>query len=257
MACPGYNAAVARDPSWPLPRGVAHVWLGDLDDPAWTADAGGRLLDDAERMRASRFRFEIHRARFTVGRSILRRLLSAYTGMEPAAIVIEPDSHGKPGCASRPEVHFNVSHSAGSLAICVAGEPVGIDIEEMRPVPDSLELAERFFSPAEYEAVRGASDDRRLSVFFTCWTGKEAYVKARGRGLSLPLRSFAVSADPEAPGLLFSADEGEGPEKWRIVGIDAGEGRVCSLAVGRSVRQLATFRAEAIDETGRLRHRPA
>lgn len=248
---------MAEDLSWPLPRGEAQVWLAHLDSTAWQADADGRLFSADEMERANRFRFEIHRSRYVAGRSILRRVLSLYVGVEPAGVILETGAFGKPICASRPEVHFNVSHSAARLAICVAAGPVGIDIEEIRSVPDSLELAERFFTQAEFEAVRGAAEERRLSAFFTCWTGKEAYVKARGKGLSLPLRSFAVSADPETPGLLFSADEGEGPEKWRIVGVDAGDGSICSLAVGRAIRAVTTRRAEGIDDRGGLCHHPA
>jgi 4'-phosphopantetheinyl transferase len=133
----------------------------------------------------------------------LRQLLGRRLGIDPAAVALEVSEHGKPtfGAAHRPsDLAFNVSHS-GSLAVYAFARrrAVGVDIEELRDIPDAEGLAARFFAPTEIAAFRAVSPDRRNLAFLACWTRKEAFVKAIGAGLSHPLDAFDVTVDPEGP----------------------------------------------------------
>jgi 4'-phosphopantetheinyl transferase len=132
-----------------------------------------------------------------------------------------------------------VSHS-GSLALYAVtrGRLVGIDVEEIRPIPDADQVAERFFSPAEQVALRAMPDERRLDAFYACWTRKEALVKALGDGLSVPLEAFDVSVEPEGPShLLGYRIESGASTPWSLHTLDPGAGFVANLCVeGRDWR---------------------
>jgi 4'-phosphopantetheinyl transferase len=171
------------------------LWRASLDVPPAVLSSYAALLNAAEAERAARFVSELHRNRFIVSRGVLRTLLGDYTGTDSASIGMEFSEHGKPSLPGDTALHFNVSHSAGLLALAFAPMPVGVD-------PDALEIAERFFSPAEIELLKACPEQNRTEAFFTCWTRKEAYIKARGEGLSIPLSSFSVSLDPDQPILL-------------------------------------------------------
>jgi 4'-phosphopantetheinyl transferase len=207
-----------------------HVWYAVLDGPAETRDATSLLSDD-ERERAARFHFERDRRRFVAGRTTLRRLLAAYTGTAAADLVFRASEGGKPELACHPTLQFNVSHSHELLACAVSAFRVGIDVEHLRPLPNALDLASRFFSMAEVEALR-REDGRTLERrFFTCWTRKEAYVKATGQGLAAPLDRFTVSLDPARPALLHADGDPAAPHRWTLADLDAGEAYVGAVAV--------------------------
>jgi 4'-phosphopantetheinyl transferase len=171
-----------------FPNRQIHVSIVPLRD----AEAGlWDLLDDAERARVERYRFEDDRRRATVGRGMLRRLLGQSLGRDPRALQFVTGEQGKPALTDG-ELEFNVSHSGDRVAIAIArGMPVGIDVElESRRMRDLSSMARRFFSPIEARAVEEADDP--AGVFFTIWTAKEAVIKAVGGGLSINLASFSV-----------------------------------------------------------------
>lgn len=188
------------------PRDIA-VWRIDLsfagDLTAWY-----EVLDTDEQVRADRFRFAEHRRRFIVAHAAVRSILSTRLGLDPKDIRFDTGSHGKPFLAGRDSPLFSLSHSH-EMALCAvvdAGE-LGVDIEWCRELPHA-DLARRFFSPEEAAALELLPEVERQKGFFACWTSKEAYIKAKGLGLSLPLDSFVVVADPcLAPGLLSSRHE--------------------------------------------------
>ena len=151
------------------------------------------MLSPAERARAERFVREADRWRFVISHGALRSILGDYLGLPAAALVFGSLGSGKPFLVSAPEVHFNLSHSAEFAVVAVARTPVGIDIEQIHPFEDESDIASRSFSTAECDALKSLTEAERLSAFFRCWTRKEAYVKARGDGLSIPLDSFSVS----------------------------------------------------------------
>jgi 4'-phosphopantetheinyl transferase len=137
----------------------------------------------------------------------LRELLSRYLNCAPSLIRFSKNAFGKPSLTAG-ELRFNLSHSNGMVLYVIGrGKEVGCDIEHCDPQLASEEIAERFFSPSEVASLRSVAPAERNRSFFNCWTRKEAYVKARGCGLSLPLDSFDVSLVPgEAAALLRGCD---------------------------------------------------
>jgi 4'-phosphopantetheinyl transferase len=201
-----------------LHEGAAHVWLAALpDERARTAGAGGILSPD-ELERAARFIRPEDRDRFITGRSILRMILGRYTGRAPESLEFSYSPHGKPALRHRTDLRFNLSDSRMLVLVAVAcKQEVGIDIEHSRSNVAAMEIAGRFFSPAEIAALRAIPPDGRIQAFFRCWTRKEAYLKARGEGLSLPLSRFSVSFAPGAPAaLLHSEDDPGEPGRWSL-----------------------------------------
>jgi 4'-phosphopantetheinyl transferase len=189
-----------------------------LDAPADVSAALWELLSRDERGRAEKFHYAEHRQHYIVARASLRRLLAERLRVDPRAVEFVETTYGKPTLAPQhgsADVEFNVSHS-GILALYAftSGRAVGIDVEQIRQVPDADDLAERFFSPTETAALRVLPLDRRSLAFLACWTRKEAFIKALGLGLSCPLDAFDVTIDPDAPA--------------RITRIEARIGRVAS-----------------------------
>jgi 4'-phosphopantetheinyl transferase len=175
--------------------------LADREIDVWIARADVveeslvRVLDDEERERAARFRFDADRARAIVARGALRLLLGGYLKRNPSALRFVFGPHGKPALADG-ALEFNVSHAGDFAAIAIAaGTPVGIDVEFEKPMSDLRAIATRFFAPAEAEAIVHAADANAL--FFATWVAKEAVVKAAGGGVSLGLQSFRVRAGSE------------------------------------------------------------
>jgi 4'-phosphopantetheinyl transferase len=187
------------------------------------------LLSDAERARAARFLSPLHRDRFAVAHGRKRELLAAQLGVDPVALQFDVAEHGKPHLAG-PEagsgLQFNLSHSGNRGLVGWANQRhLGVDIELWRPLDDEAALVRRFFSPAENAAYEALLPAERTRGFFECWTRKEAYIKAVGRGLGLPLDSFDVSFGAgRDPALLRpSADVPEG-RSWALAAPSLGPG---------------------------------
>lgn len=160
------------------------------------------LLDDTERARARRFRFDRDRLSFTAAHALTRGLLSAWAGGEPSAWRFTAGPHGKPEVlapATAPRLRVNLSHTHGLAAAVVTGEhDVGIDVEWLDRRPASGDLARRFFAPAECAQLEAVPPALADEVFLSIWTLKESYIKAIGKGLAQPLDSFAFTLDPLA-----------------------------------------------------------
>ena len=188
------------------------------------------VLSDDELERAARFRMEKHRRRFVVARAVLRMLLAAYTTTPAQAIRFRYGSAGKPSIDH--SIRFNMSDSDDCAIYAVTeNREIGVDLELLRAMPHALQLAERFFSSPEVASLRSVNPARIDEAFFTCWTRKEAYVKARGEGLTVPLHNFAVSVLPgEPPALLHAQSHPEELSRWSFHAIDVA-GSVASLVV--------------------------
>jgi 4'-phosphopantetheinyl transferase len=190
---------------------VLGAWL---DLPELDCTALGSLLSPAERRRAERFRSPIDRRHYIVARGRLRQLLSEQLRIEPEAIDITTNEQGKPKLGpaqSACGLEFNMSHSASLAIYAIARDRVvGVDIEQIRHIPDTDDLAARFFSAAEADAYRAMPTARRNLAFLACWTRKEAFVKALGEGLSHPLDSFDVTIDPDEPAQIARIGERTG-----------------------------------------------
>lgn len=211
-----------------------HVWRARLDCPAdRLADFEGLLRDD-ERERARRFRFDVHRNRYLARRGLLRQLLSRCLQIPPADIEFEYAKHGKPFLASRhgSDISFNLSHSRDlALFVLTRGVEVGIDVEYIQPDFSDLAIPERFFTPREAAMLRAVPEARQPETFFELWVRKEAYVKARRLGLSLPLDSFEVPlGDGEPVELLHGEQDGGPAARWTMRALRPALGYTGALA---------------------------
>ena len=188
-----------------------HVWRASLSADEATLRSLEATLADQERVRARRFIFARDRDRYVAARGVLRDLLGKYLRRAPESIEFVYGPYGKPdiaSAASRPEIRFNLSHSHGLVVVAIGRErEVGIDVELIRPDFASEAIAERYFSAEEIDELSKLPAELRTEGFFLCWTRKEAYIKAKGDGLQIPLDSFDVSLSPGRPATLSSVDE--------------------------------------------------
>jgi 4'-phosphopantetheinyl transferase len=187
-----------------------HIWLAWLDVEPQERTRLYSYLSKDEVSRAERFVFPRDRDHFIVASGRLRELLGKYLHRPPNAVQFKTGRYGKPSLLDdRDPLRFNLSHSHG-LALygfCVRRE-LGIDTEKIRPEFAGEGIAERYFSTAEQRELAELPKELRDTAFFLCWTRKEAYIKAHGDGLQIPLDSFDVSLKPGEPETLRSADSG-------------------------------------------------
>ncbi len=206
-----------------------------------------KTLCDEELERAAKFRFERDRHRFVIRQGILRTILARYLGAAPEDIRFQFTEFGKPEVAlsaGPPSLFFNLSHSGHFALFAFSGDgAVGVDIERMVPERADAEVAERFFSDGEVEMLRGLTGSDWRQGFFNCWTRKEAYIKARGEGLSFPLDAFEVSLLPEEPAVLHRV-RGAGAEvrRWMMVNVCVEEGYVAALVAATGTRHVCCWR---------------
>ena len=202
-----------------LVRGDVRVWCARLSEDDQTVERAYLKLSAAERQRAAQFWVPSARAAFVVSRGVLRALLAGLCGMPPEDVEFGYGPNGKPFLIGGARaLHFNVSHSGDVAAygVSVDGE-LGVDVEMHRPMPDMEPIARRFFSATEYEDLLRVPETERSAAFFDCWVRKEAYIKALGGGLSIPLDSFWVSLAPGQPAALLGVtDRSEEPREWLL-----------------------------------------
>jgi 4'-phosphopantetheinyl transferase len=191
-----------------LTSGAVHVWRASLDESGSKVALFRNTLDNGERSRADRFYFSRDREHFVVARGVLRALLGRYLDRSPESLTFTYSTHGKPALSSESgeeAIRFNVSHSHGTALYAVTcGRQLGVDLEFVRSDLEAEQIAERFFSRSEILTLRALPPALRKYAFFLCWTRKEAYIKARGEGLSMPLDQFDVSLIPGEPAALLS-----------------------------------------------------
>lgn len=228
-----------------LQSGHVHIWRARLDQPAAVVGTLNRTLSDDERARAVRFRSDRHRERFIVCRAAQRQVLARYTGVRPEVVGFQYSTHGKPSLDMSEHgrhVRFNTSNSGDLAVFAVAAErEVGVDVEVDRSVRDALALARRFFSSAEFEALRALPAESRQQAFLTCWTRKEAFVKAVGLGVTMPLSSFDVGVGPEVAALLSTRPDPGEAQRWSMHSLDAGPGYYGALVVEGTVEATRFF----------------
>ncbi|HSS21520.1 MAG TPA: 4'-phosphopantetheinyl transferase superfamily protein [Pyrinomonadaceae bacterium] len=226
-----------------LPADEVHVWLANLD--AFGPESLRSLLAEDELARADRFHFDKDRNHFIVARGLLRRLLTSYLGSNAAELKFEYGRMGKPSLTAEQSdwLTFNLAHSNGFALYAVTRQrAVGVDLEFMRDDVAEEQLAERFFSPGEARRLRSLPVELRRQGFFNCWTRKEAYIKARGEGLSMPLSEFEVSfAASEAAALLGNQVEPEEVKRWSMKAIDVPSGYVGAVVAAGQNWRLKEF----------------
>jgi 4'-phosphopantetheinyl transferase len=213
-----------------------HVWRIALNRPIEDFEGLRNLLAPEEISRADRFRFEKDRRRFVIVRGLLRLILGRYLDHEPSQLRFDYSDYGKPALAAAQNasgLRFNLSHAHEMALVAVTRDRhVGIDLEHIRPIPEVEQLAERFFSPQENELVRALAGSEKLEAFYQTWTCKEAYIKARGEGLSFPLERFHVVSSPdEATPVLQVEGDPQEASRWSMRVLVPGPGYAAALAV--------------------------
>jgi len=212
----------------------AHIWRASLNQGAETIESMAALLSPDERQRAVRYHRPVDRDRFIAGRGILRKIISAYLALPPDQLRFTYNEYGKPAVSDEQNdraLNFNLSHSAElALYAFTRGRGVGIDIEYIREDFATLEIAERFFSKDEVTALKSLPTDQRTMGFFNCWSRKEAFIKAKGMGVSYPLDRFTVSLVPGEPPALLKVDDDEREvARWRMYELKPGDGYVAAM----------------------------
>ncbi|CAN5897226.1 N/A [soil metagenome] len=214
--------------------GDVQVWAINVVGLPVPAGELWAVLSAAEQQRAERFRHAADRRRSVVARGVLRMLLAEALNCVPSELEFAETEHGKPvlhgGRWRAPE--FNVSHSGDWVLIALSGAgPVGVDVEEIRTVRELEAIATRYFAPAEALAIRSAPASRRLAAFFTCWTRKEAFVKALGTGMQTPLERFQVTAAEQAAALVSIEDSFEAAAEWTLLDVPPDDAYAAAVAV--------------------------
>lgn len=212
---------------------TATVWTIDLAVAAETVQAAFTRLSEAEQARAEQFRIEPARRNYIVAHAALRQILAGRLHCNAAEISFHFGPHGKPALGGDHvgRLHFNLTHSADRALVAVCPQSaVGVDIERVRPLPDALGIARRFFTAAEVEALERFPPAERHAAFFNLWTRKEALAKATGDGIADSLARFEVSCGPEAVVRRVAGDAAEAAE-WTIQSFAPADGYIAAVAV--------------------------
>jgi 4'-phosphopantetheinyl transferase len=224
-----------------------HVWRASIDLPAQQVRELRCILTPDELERAERFHFPRDRNRFIVARGVLRDILAHCVNEDPGQIRFHYGPYGKPNLVRRDgerRLCFNLAHSRGvALYALTYHREIGVDLEYKITGLIDERIAEHFFSAQEIAALRALPPNAQIEAFFNCWTRKEAYIKAKGKGLSLPLDQFVVSLAPGEPAMLKDTP-GDPLEanRWSLHTLSPGPGYVAALAVEGHSLQIKYWR---------------
>jgi 4'-phosphopantetheinyl transferase len=249
----------------PLPGSEAHFWYvlpASIEDPDLLRSYH-ELMTREEVEEHQRFAFTEGRHQYLVTRALVRTVLSRYADVEPRDWSFRPNAYGRPEIAEPavlPDVRFSLSHTRGCIACLVARQgDVGVDVEDLDSGHDALELANRYFSPREVQDLQASPASLHSRHFLRLWTLKEAYMKARGLGLSLPLDgcSFHVSVDGHI-GVSFEPRVNDDARAWQFQLVHPTPRHVAAVAVHRAadgaeravrIRQTVPLRVELEERT--------
>jgi 4'-phosphopantetheinyl transferase len=237
-------------PSLALSEDEMQLWRVDLEAIRGDESRWQKLLSSDELARASRFHFSRDRQRFSAARALLRTILGAYLATDAKELNFSYSKKEKPSLGAPFEgsgVTFNVSHS-GEVALFAFARrcEIGVDIEQIRRDVEVDAIARRFFSAREQGQLATLPTEERIEGFFRCWTRKEAYIKATGDGLSLPLNQFDVSLAPgETDALLATRPNSSEANQWLLQEVPGGDGYVAALCVRGRERKLRAWSEKA------------
>jgi 4'-phosphopantetheinyl transferase len=219
-----------------LDLGEIHVWRVSLAQTESCLQSLQQTLSTDERTKADRFVFPKDRSQFIVSRGALRAILSRYLNISSHILRFDYNPYGKPSLIVTQggnTLRFNLSHSRGMALIAITkNRDIGVDIEGINQNFSCLEIAKKFFSPLENSVLRSLPEHLQATAFFTCWTRKEAYIKAVGKGLCIPLNQFDVSLAPGEPAALLNVEENpEEASKWSLIELFPSSDMVAAVAV--------------------------
>jgi 4'-phosphopantetheinyl transferase len=207
-----------------------------VDDPE-LVQAYFALMTPEERARHDRYYFERDRRMFLATRALARTVLSLYADVPPAAWRFGEGERGKPFISvpkATPPLHFNLTNTLGLVvcAVSVAHPAVGVDAEFLERAGETVSIADHYFSVSEARALRSLAVEKQRHRFFSYWTLKESYIKARGMGLALPLEQFSFLLDdgPEI-GITFDLRLRDDPRRWRFALLSAADQHLVAVGV--------------------------
>jgi 4'-phosphopantetheinyl transferase len=215
------------------------VWISRLSQAQASLPFLEPLLDSREQERAARFHFPDDRARFIVGRGLLRKCLGSYLQRDPAGIELTYTDLKRPVLAGSDDIDFSISHTHDLVALAVtSGARVGVDLEFIQPNLDLSELALRIFSPEDLRLFQAVPNDEKHVAFYRAWTRKEAYLKARGEGIAGGLQEVSVSFAPGNVGSIHDSRKSCGAGNWRLQALPVPEGYAGTLACDDAKKRL-------------------
>jgi 4'-phosphopantetheinyl transferase len=231
-----------------------HIWCASLEVPISRTRMLLNTLSPDERKRAGRFHFAKDRKHFIVGRGILRTLLGKYLAIEPGKIQFCYGNYGKPEISypvGQKKIHFNISHSDGvALFVFTLGRKIGIDIEKVRDISGMVQISKRFFSTNEYHLFSALPQNQMKKAFFNCWTRKEAFLKATGKGLAMPMDSFEVSFMPGEPVSLLNIQSAKkNSANWILRALSCIPGYISAIAVETDRRHRVCWQYNVYPKT--------
>ena len=239
-----------------LPEAECHLWIVRAPECLSRAarEAYESLLTVEERARYLAFRFERHRYLFLLTRALVRTTLSRYAPVAPADWRFGAGKYGKPYvCAPEPSLglQFNLSNTEGMVVCAIARDvPLGVDIEDTSRLDDPIAIADRFFSHRELGELRAAPAAEQRGRFFAYWTLKEAYIKARGLGLSVPLDQFSfLLGDGRRIELSFDPRLGDDARAWECARVDIERPYALSVVMRRSQAGEHRLRVRRVEAT--------
>ncbi len=219
------------------PAGAVQIWLAQVSNSLPWLPFLQTLLSGDERVRANRYRVEDARQEFIMARGLTRWILGARLGLDPKRVVFRYSAFGKPELAESGDgrLQFNVSHSGGAILLGISShEPIGVDLERIDRTIDWLPVATRFYSVNENRELQALPEAGQKRAFYAIWTRKEAFLKAKGSGLSDRLTDFDVTADDSRPSaLLTTRYEVADAARWSVVGLPAGDHYEAAVAIER------------------------
>ena len=212
---------------------IVDIWRVQINIPDHSRNRLAATLSTDEKGRAARFHFAVHRDRFIAAHGCLRDVLRRYLHCEPAQLNFSIGKYGKPALDSNEGLEFNLSHSGDYALIAVAHRRrVGIDVEQIRDRISPQAIAGRFFSQAEVAELQSLPLEQQEAAFFTGWARKEAYIKAHGLGLALPLESFDVSLSPQKASILRATrPDPKEASRWTVLHLEVDPGYQAAIAV--------------------------
>lgn len=247
-----------------LTTNEVHLWFASAADFSLPDLAEQHLswLSEAEQQQFQRYHFDRHRLQMLLSRILMRKVLSQYLDLAPEELEFDSGPHGKPslviGLDLQP-LHFNLSHSSGQVVLAVTRhEETGIDIEDCRKIRRVEGLARRNFTEAEFANVCSGDAENGLQAFYKIWTLKEAYIKARGFGLILPLQEFEFSFPARnqiAVEFLASLEDRSGSWQFWHTRMDAAFHLALGIKSGAkdAISRLVAWRMSALDQFSRER----
>ena len=245
--------ALRPENSVELPQNVVHLWHCRFNTQMAFLKSYESLLSDNEIERAARFKFDIHRNKYIIARGVLRSLLGRYLNERPCDVQFGYTNYDKPFLKETPfavgrdDLRFNISHS-GNWAVFgfVQEMEIGVDIEKIKNDFEVMDIAQNFFSSDEIKTLQALPEKDRVAGFYRCWTRKEAFIKAKGSGLSFSLTSFSVSLNLNSARLLRTDWDAAEKTQWQLFTFSPELGYQGALTVRGAVSDFRQIEYEGV-----------